>query len=81
MVQSPSMKNYAKMGFGLGLGVVGVHILFLLVGLVLLVIGNVQLAKAKQNVTSKIVPYTILVLGVAIGMGLGASNLLAEIDI
>jgi hypothetical protein len=81
MVQSPSMKNYAKMGFGLGLGVVGVHIMFLLIGLVLLVIGNVQLAKAKQNGTSKVVPYTILVLGVALGMGLGASNLLADIDI
>jgi hypothetical protein len=81
MVQSPSMKNYAKMGFGLGLGVVGVHILFLIVGLVLLVIGNAQLAKAKQDGTSKVVPYTLLILGVAFGLGLGASNLLADVDI
>ena len=76
-MKSPSIKNYAKAGFGLGLGVYAAQIVFLLIGLALFVPGYQMMQKAKKNKES--IPVTGIVLmglGVVLMGGIGFGALL-----
>ena len=77
-MKSPSIKNYAKMGFGLGLGAAGVHMIFGLIGMLLLLWGTSLLKKARRSGGSLVPAYAVMVMGVVIGLGLGATSVLSE---
>lgn len=67
-----SIKSYAKMGFGLGLGVAASQILYLAIGLLLFVWGLSLLKDARRGRGNMVVAYTVMGLGVVVGLGLGA---------
>lgn len=66
-----SLKNLAKTGFGLGVGLIGAQMIFLLLGAVFFFIGLIEREKARKNGTSLVLPYALMVLGMVLGLGLG----------
>jgi hypothetical protein len=79
-MKSPTIAQFAKMGFGLGLGAMGVHIIFMIVGLALLFWGNLLLIKARRNGTSVYPAYGAMLLGCVFGLGLGASSIMSGME-
>lgn len=70
------LKKLIKTGFGLGLGVMAAQMLYMFVGLLLLLWGTSLLKKARRGQGSLAAAYFVMVLGVVIGLGLGAGFLL-----
>ena len=56
--------NYIKTGFGLGIGVIGAQMIFILLGVVFFILGQIELKKARANGGSLVFPYILMVLGV-----------------
>ena len=83
--KTPIME-YARIGFGSGLGIFASMVLFILVGLALFIPGlilvNREQKKPKdtQNNTMQIVGYVLMGIGAAVGLGVGASTLFSEIS-
>lgn len=75
----PTMKELLKTGFGLGLGLNAAHLLYMLVGIILLVWGTALLKKAREGQGSYATAYFVLILGVVCGLGLGTGFLLQNI--
>jgi len=67
-----SIKSYAKMGFGLGVGVIAAQLIYMALGLLVFVIGLSMLSKARKNNTSVVPAYIIMGIGMVLGLGLGA---------
>jgi len=65
------MKNLIKTGFGLGVGLIGAQMIFLLLGAVFFFWGLLEREKARKNGTSLTVPYALMILGMVLGLGLG----------
>lgn len=66
-----SLKNLAKTGFGLGVGLIGAQMIFLLLGAVFFFIGLIEREKARKTGASLVLPYALMVLGMVLGLGLG----------
>ena len=66
-----SLKNLVKTGFGLGVGLIGAQMIFLLLGAVFFFLGLVEREKARKNGTSLVLPYALMVLGMVLSLGLG----------
>jgi hypothetical protein len=75
-----SLKNLVKTGFGLGVGLIGAQMIFLLLGIVFFILGRVELKKARARGGSLMVPYVLMVLGVVLGGGLGFGLLMSDVD-
>ena len=75
-----SLKNLVKTGFGLGVGLIGARMIFLLLGIVFFILGRVELKKARARGGSLMVPYVLMVLGVVLGGGLGFGLLMSDVD-
>jgi hypothetical protein len=79
--------NYARVGFGFGIGWIGSFILMMLVAMLFFIPGFVLLqreqAKEKKgeepNGTIKVVAYILMVIGVILGLGFGGGALLEEL--
>jgi uncharacterized membrane protein YidH (DUF202 family) len=73
------IKNYARMGFGLGLGVFASQVLFILLGMALFIPGLLLFNRTKkENDTSSTTYYggiVLMVLGVVLMGGIGAGFL------
>ena len=65
------MKNLIKTGFGLGVGLIGAQMIFLLLGAVFFFWGLLEREKARKNGMSLTVPYALMILGMVLGLGLG----------
>ena len=75
-----SIKNYAKAGFGLGIGMIGAQMIFLLLGIVFFILGRIELKKARARGGSVMFPYVLMVLGVVLAGGLGFGLLMGDVD-
>jgi hypothetical protein len=75
-----SIKNYAKAGFGLGIGMISAQMIFLLLGIVFFILGRIELKKARARGGSVMFPYVLMVLGVVLGGGLGFGLLMSDVD-
>jgi hypothetical protein len=79
--------NYARVGFGFGIGWIGSFILMMLVAMIFFIPGFVLLqreqAKEKKgeeaNGTIKVIAYILMVIGVILGLGFGGGVLLEEL--
>ena len=65
------MKNLIKTGFGLGVGLIGAQMIFLLLSAVFFFWGLLEREKARKNGTSLTMPYALMILGMVLGLGLG----------
>jgi len=78
-----SIKNYMKMGFGIGAGVMFAQVLFILVGMAFFIPGFILFTKAKKQgqkgSSDQIGGIVLMVLGVAIMGGLGFGLLMNDI--
>ncbi len=80
-----SMKNYFKMGFGVGAGVFVVQILFVLLGLALAIPGYILIKRGRpeKTITSDTEYYggmVLLILGVVLMGGIGFGTILENLD-
>ena len=75
-----SLKNLVKTGFGLGVGLIGAQMIFLLLGIVFFIFGQVELKKARARGGSLVFPYVLMVLGVVLAGGLGFGLLMGDVD-
>lgn len=66
-----SLKNLVKTGFGLGVGLIGAQMIFLLLGAVFFFWGLIEREKARKNGTGLALPYALMILGMVLGLGLG----------
>lgn len=65
------MKNLIKTGFGLGVGLIGAQMIFLLLGALFFFWGLIEREKARKNDGSLALPYALMILGMVLGLGLG----------
>jgi hypothetical protein len=72
--------NYIKTGFGLGIGLIGAQMIFILLGVVFFILGQVELRKARASGGSLVFPYILIIMGVVFGLGLGFGQLMGDID-
>lgn len=75
-----SLKNLVKTGFGLGVGLIGAQMIFLLLGIVFFILGQIELKKARARGGSLLFPYVLMVLGVVLAGGLGFGLLMGDVD-
>ncbi len=75
-----SLKNLVKSGFGLGVGLIGAQMIFLLLGIVFFILGRIELKKARARNGSLVFPYVLMVLGVVMAGGLGFGLLMGDVD-
>ncbi len=75
-----SLKNLVKTGFGLGVGLIGAQMIFLLIGIVFFILGQIELKKARARGGSLLFPYVLMVLGVVLAGGLGFGLLMDDVD-
>jgi hypothetical protein len=75
-----SFKNYAKAGFGLGIGLASAQMIFLLFGIVFFILGRIELKKARANGSSLVIPYGLMILGVVLSAGLGFGLLMNDVN-
>jgi len=75
------LKTLIKTGFGLGIGLIGAQILFLLIGLVFFIPGYLMYTKEKKNdnESGKIGGVILMGIGVLIMGGLGLGLLINAI--
>ncbi len=71
------IKDFMKMGFGLGIGSSAAFIPFMFVGIMLLMFGYSMLLKARRAGSSVYPAYGVMALGCAIGMGMGSGTILS----
>jgi len=67
-----TFKNYAKAGFGLGVGSIFAQLIFMFIGLVFFLIGMRMLAGARKEGKSPVPAYVFMGIGMIVGLGLGA---------
>jgi hypothetical protein len=65
------MKNLIKTGFGLGVGLIGAQMIFLLIGALFFFWGLIERGKARKSGGSMVMPYALMVLGMVFRLGLG----------
>ena len=66
-----SLKSLAKTGFGLGIGIYGAQILFLLIGFAFFLPGYTMFQKAKETPNGdKTIPFVLMFIGVVIMGGM-----------
>lgn len=76
-----SIKSLAKTGFGLGIGIYGAQILFLLLGLAFFLPGYTMLQQAKkEGNTNTTLPLALMIIGVVIMGGIGLGYVLDGLD-
>jgi hypothetical protein len=68
----PTIKNYAKMGFGFLGGALAAQIIYMAIGLIFFLIGMRMLAGARKQGSSPVPAYIFMGIGVVVGLGLGA---------
>lgn len=83
-IVTTSIWEYARMGFGLGLGSFAALMVYMFIGMMFFIPGfilvNKEKAKGdKQNQSLKILGYVLMVIGVIIGVGLGAGTFFSEL--
>lgn len=79
----PSIKSYAKMGFGVGLGVFASQIIFILIGLAFFLPGLMLVKKKEKNpedTTSYYGGIALMVIGVVVMGGIGLGYLIENLD-
>ena len=69
---SPTIKSYAKMGFGFVGGAIAAQLIFMAIGLVFFLIGMSMLAGARKQGTSPVPAYIFMGIGMIVGLGMGA---------
>jgi len=69
---SPTIKSYAKMGFGFVGGAIAAQLIYMAIGLVFFLIGMRMLAGARKQGTSPVPAYIFMGIGVVVGLGMGA---------
>ena len=75
-----TIKSLAKTGFGLGIGIYGAQILFLLLGLAFFLPGYTMFQKAKkEGDTNTTMPLALMFVGVIIMGGIGFGVLLESL--
>lgn len=74
-----SLKNLVKTGFGLGVGLIGAQMIFLLLGAVFFFLGMIERQKALKNGTSLVLPYALMILGMVLGLGLGFGVIASDV--
>lgn len=67
-----TIKQYAKMGFGVGVGVIAAQLIYMALGLILFVVGLSMLSRARKNNSSVVPAYIVMGIGMVVGLGLGA---------
>lgn len=79
-----SIKTLAKTGFGLGIGILGAQILFLLIGALFFIPGFLMYKDAEKkrdsDSGSRITSIVLMAIGVLIMGGLGFGLLLDNLD-
>lgn len=82
-MKGPTIRSLAKTGFGLGLGVMGAQIVFLLIGAALFIPGyllvNNQKKKENGSEANRITGLVLMGLGVVIMGGVGFGFLLENL--
>lgn len=71
--------NYAKAGFGLGIGLTAAQMIFMLLGIIFFMLGLTELRKAKERNGSTVFPLALMVIGVVFAGGLGFGQLMDEL--
>jgi hypothetical protein len=69
---SPTIKSYAKAGFGVMGGAIAAQLIFMAIGLMFFLIGMRMLAGARKQGSSPVPAYIFMGIGVVVGLGLGA---------
>lgn len=85
--EATPIMNYARIGFGAGIGWIGAFILMMFVALIFFIPGFVLLQREqakekkgeKANTTVKVIAYILMAIGVILGLGFGGSVLLEEL--
>ena len=83
--KSPSIMNYAKPAFGIGLGMVGSFIFYMFIAVILFVSGFVLLKKEKakpkdkQSDVMKGLAYGLMGFGMIFGLGFGGGIFFNEL--
>ena len=67
-----TFKNYAKAGFGLGVGSISAQLIFMIIGLTIFLIGMRMLAGARKEGKSPVPAYVFMGIGMVVGLGLGS---------
>ncbi len=74
------IKDFMKMGFGLGFGSTAAMIPFMLLGILLLMWGNSMRIKARRNGDSVYPAYGVMAVGCAIGLGMGSGTIMSGME-
>ena len=80
-----SIGEYAKVGFGLGLGSLAAFLIFTCIALVffipgfIIVIKQRKLPKEERNTTLQVVGFILMGIGMIVGLGFGASVFFGEL--
>lgn len=83
--KSPSLMNYAKPAFGIGLGMLGSFVVYMFIAIIFFVSGFVLLKKEKakpkekQSDVMKGVAYALMALGMIFGLGFGGGIFFSEL--
>jgi riboflavin transporter FmnP len=77
-----SVKSYAKAGFGLGLGALAAHVIFILIGMLFFIPGYMMMKNQdkKNKTASYYVGVGLMIIGVAIMGGLGFGTMLESFE-
>lgn len=83
-----SIKSYAKLGFGVGIGVIGAQILFTLLGIAFFIPGIIMVRKGRNNTTKEITSdaeyyggLVLMILGIVLLGGFGLSMFVENLDL
>ena len=81
---SPSIKSYAKAGFGLGLGLFASQAIFFIVGLLVFFLPGLSMVKSGSKDQRKTVSYyggiALMIVGVVLMGGVGFGLLMDGLD-
>ena len=84
-LKKPTLMSFARPAFGMGLGLFGSLIVYMLIAVIFFISGFVLLKQEKkkpedkQNTSLIILAYVLMVIGCAVGLGFGAGELLGEL--
>ena len=83
LTSTTSIWDFARMGFGLGLGTMASFVIYIFVAMIFFVPGFILVTKQKkeekQNQGLKILGYILMAIGVIIGVGFGAGIFFNEL--